>query len=271
MATFLLEGREIYYEDHGAGKPLLVLNGIFMSCASWEKFVPAFSKTCRLLLLDFYDQGRTAKREADYTQEEQVKVVDAFLRHMGLLSCSIIGISYGGEVAMQFASAYPDKVDKLILSNTAANTSDWLRDIGHSWEYACNSHDGKQFFKTCIPIVYSPQFYVKNYAWASAREALFERVFTPAIYDAFSRLIRSAETHDVRQALHKITAETLVISAEHDFVTPLYQQKEIVAGIPNAAHATIVDAGHAVMYEKPAEFISLVLGFVNSDTDVTLV
>ena len=49
MATFLLEGREIYYEDHGAGKPLLVLNGIFMSCASWEKFVPVFSKTCRLL------------------------------------------------------------------------------------------------------------------------------------------------------------------------------------------------------------------------------
>lgn len=68
MATFLLEGREIYYEDHGAGKPLLVLNGIFMSCASWEKFVPTFSKTCRLLLLDFYDQGRTAKRDADYTQ-----------------------------------------------------------------------------------------------------------------------------------------------------------------------------------------------------------
>lgn len=96
-------------------------------------------------------------------------------------------------------------------------------------------------------------------------------MFTPAIYDAFSRLIRSAETHDVRQALHQITAQTLVISAEHDFVTPLYQQKEIVAAIPNAAHAMIVDAGHAVMYEKPAEFISLVLGFVNSDTDLTLV
>ena len=195
----------------------------------------------------------------------------AFLRHLGLKKCSIIGISYGGEIAMQFASAYPDKVDKLILSNTAANTSEWLRDIGHSWEYACDSHDGRQFFKTCIPIVYSPQFFVKNYAWASAREALFERVFTPAIYDAFSRLIRSAETYDVRLSLHQITAQTLVISAEHDYVTPLYQQKEIVAAIPHAAHAMILDGGHAVMYEKPAEFISLVLGFVNSDTDLKLV
>lgn len=270
MATFLFEGKEIYYEDHGAGEPLLVLNVIFMSCASWDKFIPAFSKRCRLLLLDFFDQGRTAKMECEYTQEIQVALVDAFMRHLNLDRWDIIGISYGGEVALAFAAAYPEKVRKLILSNTTPNTSDWLRDIGHSWEYACNSHSGRQFFKTCIPIVYSPQFYVKNYVWASAREALFERVFTDEIYDAFSRLIRSAEGHDVRARLKDITAETLVISSEFDYVTPLYQQQELVAGIQNAAHAMILDAGHAVMYEKPAEFISLVLGFVASDTDVQI-
>ena len=271
MATFLHDGRQIYYEDHGAGKPLLVLNGIFMSCASWDKFVPAFSAHCRLLLLDFYDQGRTDKRSEDYSQSEQVELVGAFLRHLGLEACSIIGISYGGEIALQFASKHPKQVDKLILSNTCPNTSEWLRDIGHSWEYACNSHDGRQFFKTCIPIVYSPQFYVKNYAWASAREALFLRVFTPEIYDAFARLIRSAEAYDVREKLGQFTAETLVISSEHDYVTPLFQQKEIVSGIANASHAMILDAGHAVMYEKPAEFISLVLGFMIGKTNVKLV
>ncbi len=271
MATFLFEDMEMYYEDHGSGEPLLVLNGIFMSCASWEKFVPSFSKKCRLLLLDFVDQGRSAKSASEYTQELQVRVVDAFLDHMGLTQCSIVGISYGGEVALAYASAHPERVKKLILSNTGPNTSDWLRDIGHSWEYACQSRDGRQFFKTCIPIVYSPQFYVKNYAWASAREALFQKIFTPEIYDAFGRLIRSAEQYDVRERLGNITAHTLVISAEHDYVTPLYQQKELVSGIPNAAHAMIMDAGHAVMYEKPAEFISLVLGFATLDTDVKIV
>ena len=119
--------------------------------------------------------------------------------------------------------------------------------------------------------MYSPQFYTKNYAWASAREALFLRVFTPEIYDAFARLIRSAESYDVREKLGQITAETLVISAEHDYVTPLFQQREIVSGIPNAAHTMILDAGHAVMYEKPAEFISLVLGFMVGETNVKLV
>ena len=270
MAGFIFEGKQIYFEEHGAGEPVVVLNGIFMSCASWAAFVPSFEQKCRLILLDLLDQGRTEKMDCEFTQALQVELVDALRAHLGYESWSMVGISYGGEVALQYAAKYPSRVKKLVLSNTAPNTSDWLREIGHSWEFACDSHDGHQFFKTCIPVVYAPQFFNKNYAWASAREELFVRVFSPAVYDAFSRLIRSAETHDVRESLKNITAETLVISSEHDYVTPLYQQKEIVAGIKDAAHILILDAGHAVMYEKPAEFTAAVLGFVTSDTKVRI-
>ena len=66
--------------------------------------------------------------------------------------------------------------------------------------------------------------------------------------------------------LDRITAPTLVISSEHDHVTPLANQTELVARIPGAAHAMVQDAGHAAMYEKPAEFTALVLGFVNHQT-----
>jgi pimeloyl-ACP methyl ester carboxylesterase len=271
MATFTFgkrAGYTVYYEDAGEGEPLLILNGVFMSCASWEAFVPSFTKKNRLLLVDFLDQGQSGKMREEYTLSVQTDAALALLDATGLESVNLMGISYGGEVAMRMAALHPGKVKKLILSNTAAYTSKWLRDIGHSWEYACRTHDGRQFFKTCIPIVYSPQFYEKNYAWASAREDLFVKHFTPEVYDAFGRLIRSAESHDERGNLSAIAAPTLVISSEYDFVTPLYQQKELVEAIPNASHVLIQGAGHAVMYEKPAEFVSLVLGFVNSDLDI---
>lgn len=268
MATFEFEGRDIYYEEHGRGEPLLVLNGIFMSCASWAAFVPAFSEKNRLILLDLMDQGKSGKADFEYTQELQVRIVLALLERLGLERVSLMGISYGGEVAMRLAAAYPERVEKLVLSNTAAYTSKWLKDIGHSWEFAYNSYDGHNFFKTCIPIVYSPRFYEENYEWASAREEFFVKAFTPETYDAFGRLTRSAETHDERENLAKITAGTLVISSELDFVTPRYQQEEIAAAIPGAAHVLIPAAGHAVMYEKPAEFTSIVLGFLNSRTDM---
>jgi pimeloyl-ACP methyl ester carboxylesterase len=272
MAVFKFEGREIYYEDHGGDDkpPLLLLNGIFMSCASWAAFVPTFSAANRLLLLDFPDQGKSAHMSGEYNQDLPVNVTAALLNHLGLPAADIVGISYGGEVAMQFAARFPGRVRKLVLSNTAAYTSEWLRDTGNAWEYACQSHDGHQFFKTCIPVIYSPGFYQRNYAWISAREDLFVRVFTPAVYDAFARLIRSAENHDQLGALGGITAPTLVISAEYDFVTPIYQQKELAAAIPGAGHVLVQDSGHAVMYEKPAEFTALVLGFVNADIDVRI-
>ena len=266
MATFDFEGMDIYYESHGEGAPLLILNGIFMSCASWQGFVPTFAAHNRLLLLDLADQGRSGRCQTDYTQELQERIVIAFLDHLGLSSTNIAGMSYGGEVAMRVAARHPDRVRKLVLSNTTAHTSAWLRDIGRGWEYAMNSHDGHQFFATCIPTVYSPAFYEAREQWAHDREELFVRYFTADVYDAFARLTRSAETHDERANLARISAPTLVISAQWDFITPLPNQLALVEGIDGAAHAVICDAGHAAMYEKPAEFTALVLGFVNSDT-----
>lgn len=268
MATFTFDGRDIYFEEYGQGKPLIVLNGIFMSCASWAAFVPSFQSHCRLILVDMLDQGKSAKMDGEYTQALQVKVILALMDHLGLASSAIVGISYGGEVALQLATSHPARVDKLILSNTAAYTSPWLKDIGHSWEYAFESRDGHQFFKTCIPIVYAPMFYEQNYAWASAREELFVRAFDGAVYDAFGRLTRSAETHDVRAGLPAITAETMVISSEMDYVTPQHQQAELVQAIRGASHVRIECAGHAVMYEKPAAFTAIVLGFLMTDTNI---
>ena len=265
MPTFEFEGRPVYYESHGDGPPLLILNGIFMSCASWAAFIPAFSEHNRLLLLDLADQGRSAYLDHEYTLELQERVVCAFLDHLGLDTTNLCGISYGGEVALRVAARYPARVGKLVLSNTCAYTSAWLRDIGHAWEYAMNSHDGHQFFATCIPTVYSPGFYEAREQWAHDREAMFVRVFTPAVYDAFARLTRSAEHHDERANLTRIEAPTLVISAQWDFITPLPNQLELVAHIPRAGHVIIPDCGHAAMYEKPAAWSAAVLGFVNAD------
>ncbi|MDR2609924.1 MAG: alpha/beta hydrolase [Clostridiales Family XIII bacterium] len=267
MPKFKYGEHDIYYEDTGEGEPLLILNGIFMSCASWAAFIPAFTKSNRLLLLDFIDQGKSDKVNHEYSQDIQVEVALALLDELGLPAVNIAGISYGGEIAMKIAINHPDRVKKLILANTTAYTSAWLRDIGRSWEYSFASYDGHMFFKTCIPIIYSPRYYEENYEWLAKREDLFVKIFTPEVYDAFGRLTRSAENHDERAELPRIEAPTLVISSDSDFVTPFFHQEELARLIPKAGHVTIENAGHASMYEKPGEFVALLLGFINSETE----
>ncbi|MFR3346702.1 MAG: alpha/beta fold hydrolase [Christensenellales bacterium] len=59
MSEFLFKGKKVYYELHGEGEPILVLNGIMMSTESWNAFKPSFSKDNLLILVDFFDQGRS--------------------------------------------------------------------------------------------------------------------------------------------------------------------------------------------------------------------
>ena len=99
-----MDSRQIYYESHGQGKPLVLLNGIMMSCASWKPFIEALSANNRLLLVDFLDQGRSDKMVGQvYDHGIQVQVVRRLLEHLDLKSACIAGISYGSEVALEFA------------------------------------------------------------------------------------------------------------------------------------------------------------------------
>src|SRR5690554_2595670 len=133
MAYFDFQGKKIYYETHGEGKPLILLNGIMMSTKSWGIFVEAFSANNRLILLDFLDQGQSDKVYEEYTQDLQVEVLYALIKELGYDKVNLLGISYGEEVALRFIANYEDKVERLVLFNTSHRTSPWLKDIGDAW------------------------------------------------------------------------------------------------------------------------------------------
>jgi len=268
---FEFRGKQIYFEQHGQGEPLLVLNGIFMNCASWAPFVPSLSRQHRLILVDLLDQGRSDRMHGDYGQELQAEVAYALLEHLGVLSCNILGISYGGQVALRLALLHPHRVKRLILANTTAYVNPWLEDIGHAWSYALASYDARQFFKTCMPLIYSPGFYAANVAWLHEREKVFQERFTPEVYDSFLRLLKSTAGLNLLGGLSELAAPTFVVSSDCDYITPLADQAEILARVPQAKQIVLKNCGHASMYEQPVEFTSAVLGFLAADTGVRVV
>ncbi|MBQ9059440.1 MAG: alpha/beta hydrolase [Atopobiaceae bacterium] len=265
MATFDFQGKSVYFETHGEGRPLVVLNGIMMSAASWSEFVEPFSANNQLILLDLLDQGRSDKMVGEvYTQEIQVEVVAALVAELGLEKVSVLGISYGGEVALQLVLKYPELIDRLMLFNTTAATGPWLGDIGDGWNKALD--DAEAYYYTTIPIIYSPAFYKGNREWMENRkELLCSTVFNnPDFMGSMERLTNSAAGYDVSNRLSEISAPTLVVSAQQDYLTPIEEQQKIVAGIPSSHYAIIPGSGHASMYEQPVLFCALALGFLNN-------
>lgn len=267
MAEFTFNKKQVYYEVHGTGKPLVILNGIMMSSASWQVFVDDLSRYNQLILFDFFDQGKSAKLEGEvYDHSIQVETVKALIEHLKLNKVSIYGVSYGGEIALQFALKYPTLLDRLMLFNTTSKTSYWLSEVGHAWNKA--THDAESYYLTTIPVIYSPKFFSENRAWMENRKKKLLTVFADKTFiQGMIRLTNSSENYNIEKNLSDIKAPTLIVGCEYDFVTPYYEQQLLNAGIKNSKLVYVPDSGHAMMYEKPDLFVSLVLGFLLSEKD----
>ena len=264
MALLKYKNYDIYYNVTGEGKPILVLNGIMMSTLSWEPLMPQFGASNKVIRLDMLDQGQSSKATSEYTQDVQVEIIKALLDELKISKVNIVGISYGGEVALQFAVKYQSYIDRLVLSNTTAYTSPWIADIGKAWNIAAQSGNGESYYFTTIPVIYSPSFYEDKLNWMRNREKVLFPVFSNKVFtDAMIRLTNSANTHNVVDKLKTISVPTLVIGADQDYLTPFPQQELINREIVNSKLVKICSCGHASMYEQPLVFTSLVLGFIN--------
>ncbi len=273
MAEFYFEGHRVYYEEHGTeGEPLLILNGIMMSTASWKPFLPVFSAHNRVILVDFLDQGQSDRMTEGYTHDIQVRLLHALIERLPYKKVSVMGISYGGEVAIQLAVRYPEDVHRLILANTAGRTSDWLRKIGDGWNAVARTGDGYAYYLTTIPVIYSTGFFEREAAWMEKREETLTAYFSRKdVQESLIRLTDSSRDYNFMDRLGEITAPTLILSASEDGLVPPTEQILLHERIPGSSYITLNGAGHASMYENPAAFAALVLGFANlGDHEITI-
>ncbi|MDX9691242.1 MAG: alpha/beta hydrolase [Acholeplasmataceae bacterium] len=265
MAFMNYKGKNIYYDVCGQGKPILILNGIMMSTRSWEPFVDSLSEHNQLIRLDFLDQGQSDKLDKNYEQDLQVDVIYHLLEELKISKVNLVGISYGGEIAILFASAHPTYVERLVLFNTTPYTSPWLKEIGNQWISIGKTRDAKTYYQATIPVIYSPSYYEMRLDWMKKREEILMPIFgNPIFLDAMERLTLSAENYDARKNIGSINSPTLIIAADEDYLTPMSNQRELHKLIKHSELIILPGVGHASMYERPLLFVTLVLGFINA-------
>ena len=265
MAEILYNGKRVYYEIHGdRGEPLVILNGIMMSTASWKAFLPNFSRNNIAILVDFLDQGQSERLTEPYDHSIQVGALETVLDSLPYEKYVIMGISYGGEIAIQYAVKRPDRVKKLILANTCARTSDWLRKIGDGWNAVAKTGVGEAYYLTTIPVIYSTAFYEREGAWMDRREGVLIPYFSrPEVLQSLIRLTDSSRNYDFTDKVCEIKCPTLIISCSEDGLVPPTEQILLHEKIKGSHYVTINGSGHASMYEDPLSFCALVLGFAN--------
>jgi pimeloyl-ACP methyl ester carboxylesterase len=112
----VVSGRHIHYVEEGEGEPVLLIPGAFSTYRDWNRIIPFLSKQYRVLAIDYLGVGDSDKPRsgAGYTIEAQADLIVEMMDILRIPKADIVGVSYGGGIALNIATRYPDRVNKIV-------------------------------------------------------------------------------------------------------------------------------------------------------------
>ena len=112
-------GVRLHYVTQGEGKLILLLHGFPEFWYSWRHQIPELAQNYKVVALDLrgYNDSEKPLGKKAYTIPELIKDIKGVIEGLGYENCVLVGHDWGGMLAWQFAYAYPDLVEKLIVLN----------------------------------------------------------------------------------------------------------------------------------------------------------
>lgn len=263
-----LNGRQTHYVAKGEGPPVILLHGAFFDSTLWDRNLEFLARTCRVYALDLWGFGYSARTPQPSYALYSLQLA-AFMQALGIEKATLIGQSLGGGAAIQFGVEFPEKVDKLILVDSAGLANPGppaarffkLRGVGE----ALMSFPGDGLRKKMLK-----DFFLFEAETLSPE--LFERLtrFQKIAGTAASALavMRSGFANALEDVLPRLAAlgvPTLILWGAQDRSIPLKLGRRMHQILAGSSFYVIQDAGHAPNLEQPDLFNSRVEAFLHGE------
>lgn len=272
----------VAYRDEGAGPPLLLLHGCPFSSFIWRKVIPILSPHFRCIAPDLLGLGDTeTPSDTDWSLPAQARMVLGFLDALSIGAADVVAHDHGGAVAQLIAADHPERIRRLVLTNSEAYDN---------WP----SHDERPFIRaTQLPIVGRLLLWLWSrsslfgMALRSARAVHDPTVLTPELLAGYIRANlgdahRRAKTRrflagqidprnnratlDALPGLRRFDHPTLIVWARDDPHFGPEWAERLRRDIPGAERLELLaDTGHLLMEERPRELAGFVLDFLREN------
>lgn len=259
----------------GRGYPLVLMHGGPGADRYTMMSLKPLADQFTLVFYDHRCNGRSEGAEVStMTFENLTADADALREKMGFEKWAVLGHSFGGYVALEYALCYPNRVSHLVLINTGGDhrwaqekAPETLTQRGFSPETA---NLARHFLNGQIePNEMFPDLMKLGKAYTypvSLRQAL-HMILTGLQTKLRSQTLIYAATHFLKgwsamDRLNKITAPTLIVAGRYDFIYPPEAQEQLAAGIPNARLEFIDRASHNPHEEQPGEVLRVLRDFL---------
>jgi len=254
-----VNGTQLYFEVSGSGEALVFIHGFTLDNRMWDDQVNAFASRYRVLRYDIRGFGQSAMpADQSYSRIEDLK---ALLEHLGIVQAVIVGLSMGGEIALNFALTYPQATRALILADALLP--------GFAW-----SPEGAASFAPVNTAAKERGVQAAKDLW------LAHPLFVPAGEQSIvaARLAAMVETYSgwhwvetdpdrapetpAAQRLTLISASTLIIVGERDMPDFVAMSAMLAQQIPQSRQVIMPGIGHMSNMEDPVRWNEIVLTFL---------
>jgi len=196
-----VNGLKMYYEIHGAGRPLVLVHGGGSTIhTSFGKILPMLAKTHQVIAVELQAHGHTSDRDAPETFEQDADDIAELLKQLNISGADVLGFSNGGNTAMRLAMRNPGRVRKLVLASAF-----YKRSGMYSWFW-----EGMQHAK----LGNMPKVYQDEYLHITHSQTGLQRM-----HDLDAQRMQSFKDWKDEE-IRSIQAPTLVIIGDQDVVTP---------------------------------------------------
>ena len=254
-------GQKIYYQEAGSGPDVILLHGLGGDRTNWGPTVPALAGKFHVWVPDQVGFGESDKPPINYRVGTLVDFLNAFYKKVGISKATLVGNSLGGWVAMDFALAYPDKVNRLVLVDSAGYSQKRTGGPPLTRELLLALNPGTLAgTKRLMAAVF--------YNQAFANDAVVEAAFTrhlhkndsPTIDSFIDSILREEDVVDGK--LGAIKAPTLIVWGREDALVPLAAGKALGEDIAGSETVVLSPCGHVPQVECAGAFNPALIKFL---------
>lgn len=253
MSALVIDGSLIHYERIGRGRPVLFLHGWLGSWRYWMPAMEAIADKYRSYALDLWGFGDSDKSRCRYSLSDYVTLLDYFVSNMGISNAPLVGHALGAAVALEYATRYPERVDKILLVSPPMNADSINRKLlnfGH--------HSILEKMMGRRPQITHPE--VQQEAEKASSCAIRTSLESIAQMDIYARL------QDIGQAKEKLL---LAVYGEKDDVIDPNPTGELHGAWPNIRPIGLTESRHFPMLDEAAKFNRLLQDFLDVADDLT--
>ena len=254
-----VNGANLFYESIGSGAPVLVMHGgLGLSHDYLRPYFDQLSATNTVVYYDHFGNGRSEKPD-DYAEMNFDRLTSdaaALTTELGYETFTLVGHSYGGFIAQEFAASYGDRLDGLVLVDTVPAFDYQPTVSGPDVNMAAF---GKLFTQPMVDnadwrATWNPVAEIYFHQWDQEVGADLDArtKYEYRAWNAAGALIGSFNT---LEKLPNVSTRALVIAGRHDGITPADAGAERIAGLlPNATLKVFENSGHYPFIEEEAAF-----------------